>query len=45
MRPSLHGLRPWLRLRVPGFTEVAGYGEDGQPLTAESRRMIVVGLM
>ena len=36
-------LRDWLR--AAGFTEVAGYGEDGQPLTAESRRMIVVGRM
>jgi hypothetical protein len=26
-----------------GFTAVAGHGEDGQPLTADSRRMIVVG--
>jgi hypothetical protein len=25
------------------FTAVAGHGEDGQPLTADSRRMIVVG--
>ena len=31
------------RLRAAGFSEVAGYGEDGQPLTAESRRMIVAG--
>ena len=34
-------LRDWLR--AAGFTAVAGYGEDGQPLTGESRRMIVVG--
>ena len=33
--------RDWLR--AAGFSEVAGYGEDGQPLTAESRRMIVAG--
>jgi hypothetical protein len=26
-----------------GFTAVTGHGEDGQPLTADSRRMIVVG--
>jgi hypothetical protein len=26
-----------------GFTAVAGHGEDGQPLTTDSRRMIVVG--
>src|SRR2546430_10119838 len=25
-----------------GFTAVAGYGQDGQPLTAESRRMLAV---
>jgi hypothetical protein len=35
------GLRDWLR--AAGFIAVAGYGDDGQPLTAESRRMIVVG--
>jgi SAM-dependent methyltransferase len=34
-------LREWLL--AAGFTAVSGYGEDGQPLTAESRRMIVVG--
>jgi hypothetical protein len=34
-------LRDWLR--AAGFTAVAGHGEDGQPLTADSRRMIVVG--
>jgi hypothetical protein len=34
-------LRDWLR--AAGFTAVAGYGEDGRPLTAQSRRMIVVG--
>lgn len=33
-------LRDWLL--DAGFTSVAGYGEDGQPLTAEHRRMIVV---
>jgi hypothetical protein len=32
-------LRDWLQ--AAGFTAVAGCGEDGQPLTAESRRMIV----
>ena len=34
-------LRDWLR--AAGFTAVAGTGDDGQPLTAESRRMMVVG--
>ena len=34
-------LRDWLR--AAGFAAVAGCGEDGQPLTAENRRMIVVG--
>jgi len=34
-------LRDWLR--AAGFTAVSGYGGGGQPLTAESRRMIVVG--
>jgi hypothetical protein len=29
--------------QAAGFTAVAGHGEDGQPLTADSRRMIVVG--
>jgi hypothetical protein len=33
-------LRDWLR--AAGFTGVAGYGGDGQALTAESRRMIVI---
>jgi SAM-dependent methyltransferase len=33
-------LRDWLL--AAGFTDVAGYGEDGQPLTADHRRMIVV---
>jgi len=33
-------LRDWLR--AAGFTAVSGYG-GGQPLTAESRRMIVAG--
>jgi hypothetical protein len=31
--------RDWLR--AAGFAAVAGYGEDGQALTADSRRMIV----
>ena len=34
-------LRDWLR--AAGCGEVAGYGEDGQPLTAESRWMMVAG--
>jgi len=38
---GLPELRDWLR--AVGFTTVVGYGEDGQPLAAESRRMIVVG--
>lgn len=33
-------LRDWLL--AAGFTAVAGHGEDGQPLTAHHRRMIVV---
>ena len=33
-------LRDWLL--DAGFSAVAGYGEDGQPLTAHHRRMIVV---
>jgi SAM-dependent methyltransferase len=33
-------LRDWLL--AAGFTAVTGHGEDGQPLTAEHRRMIVV---
>jgi SAM-dependent methyltransferase len=33
-------LRDWLL--AAGFTTVAGYGEDGEALTAEHRRMIVV---
>ncbi len=33
-------LRDWLL--AAGFTRVAGYGEDGRPLTAEHRRMITV---
>jgi SAM-dependent methyltransferase len=33
-------LRDWLL--TAGFATVAGYGEDGRPLTAEHKRMIVV---
>ena len=33
-------LRDWLL--AAGFATVAGYGEDGQPLTAGHRRMVVV---
>jgi SAM-dependent methyltransferase len=33
-------LRDWLL--AAGFARVSGYGEDGRPLTAEHRRMIVV---
>lgn len=33
-------LRDWLL--AAGFTEVAGFGEDGEPLTAEHRRLVVV---
>jgi O-methyltransferase involved in polyketide biosynthesis len=33
-------LRDWLL--AAGFTEVAGYGEDGQPLTADHKRMVIV---
>jgi hypothetical protein len=31
--------RDWLQ--AAGFTAAAGYGEDGPPLTAESRRKIM----
>ncbi len=41
MNNCLPELRDWLR--AAGFTAVATCGQDGQPLTAESRRMIVVG--
>ncbi len=33
-------LRDWLL--AAGFGAVAGYGEDGQPLTADHRRMVIV---
>lgn len=33
-------LRDWLR--AAGFGTVSGYGEDGEPLTIDSRRMITV---
>lgn len=33
-------LRDWLL--AAGFAEVSGYGEDGRPLTADHRRMIVI---
>lgn len=33
-------LRDWLL--GAGFTAVTGYGEDGQPLTADHRRMVIV---
>lgn len=33
-------LRDWLL--AAGFTTVGGYGEDGQPLTADHERMVVV---
>jgi len=33
-------IRDWLL--AAGFAKVAGYGEDGRPLTASHRRMIVV---
>jgi hypothetical protein len=33
-------LSDWLL--AAGFTTVTGHGEDGQPLTADHRRMIVV---
>ena len=33
-------LRDWLL--AAGFTAVTGYGEDGRPLTAEHKRMIIV---
>jgi SAM-dependent methyltransferase len=33
-------LRDWLL--AAGFTVVTGYGEDGQPLTADHKRMVIV---
>jgi SAM-dependent methyltransferase len=33
-------LRDWLF--AAGFTAVSGYGEDGQPLTADHQRMVIV---
>jgi ubiquinone/menaquinone biosynthesis C-methylase UbiE len=33
-------LRGWLL--ATGFTTVAGYGEDGRPLTADHKRMVIV---
>lgn len=33
-------IRDWLL--AAGFTEVSAYGEDGEPLTAEHRRMLVL---
>jgi SAM-dependent methyltransferase len=33
-------LRDWLL--AAGFTAVTGYGEDGRPLTAEHKRMVIV---
>ncbi len=37
---SFPELRDWLL--TAGFAAVAGYGEDGRPLTADHRRMIIV---
>jgi hypothetical protein len=34
-------LKDWLR--AAGFREPYAYGEDGEPLTIEHRRMTVVG--
>jgi hypothetical protein len=33
-------LRDWLL--EAGFAAVAGYGEDGEPLTAQHRRLIAI---
>lgn len=33
-------LRDWLH--AAGFTAVAGYGEDGRPLTSDHKRMVIV---
>jgi hypothetical protein len=33
-------LRDWLL--AAGFTAVTGYGEDGRPLTADHKRMVIV---
>jgi hypothetical protein len=37
---SFPELRDWLL--VAGFATVTGHGEDGQPLTADHKRMTVV---
>ncbi len=37
---SFPELRDWLL--AAGFTAAAGYGEDGRPLTADHKRMVVV---
>jgi hypothetical protein len=37
---SFPELRDWLL--TAGFTTVTGHGEDGRPLTAEHKRMIIV---
>lgn len=34
-------LRDWLL--DAGFAAVTGYGHDGQPLTADHKRMVIVG--
>ncbi len=34
-------LQDWLR--VAGFRDTRAYGEDGEPLTLEHRRMAIVG--
>ena len=33
-------LRDWLL--AAGFSAVAGHGEDGRPLTADHKRMVIV---
>jgi hypothetical protein len=35
-------LRIWVWLLAAGFAAVTGYGEDGRPLTADHKRMIMV---
>jgi hypothetical protein len=38
--PGYPELRDWLL--TAGFAAVTGYGQDGRPLTADHKRMIIV---
>lgn len=40
---SFPELRDWLQ--AVGFTHISGYGEDGQPLSADHNRMIVIAAL